>query len=254
MTTKIKSLFRAVKSFQSANNLLIALLPLIFVGLACSKFIIPQNVNLFEGNNTQEAVAKIKQKIGADKVKVINAEIRQNEMNNPKNIDEYTFEKGSVSGPKPVEAMSFGNLEMTADKYHTTDLDAINFAAIPETIRQAIARAASEGAEVELISMDHQNAEMTNPQLKEQRKSEYEKIKVQVKEKEKECFNSPKFPQNCLNEATELRKKEQDLRFSNIGNIKEWDLAWRIFIRGTRARKDFWADKQGKILDNPFGQ
>ena len=254
-----KPFFRPVKKFQSANTLFLALLPLIFVGLACNKFVIPQDVNLFQGDNAQQAVAKIKAKIGAEKVKVINAEIRQNKMkiqiqapDNPKHIDEYTFEKGSVSGPKPVEVFSLGNLEMTADRYHPTDLDEINFAAIPETIKQAIIRADTEGAEVELISMDAQNAEMTNPQLKQQKKSEEEELKTKLTAKEKECFSSQKFPAECLNELLQLKKREIDLKLPMDG-IKEWDLAWRIFIRGTRARKDFWADKQGKILENPFG-
>lgn len=75
MNTKIKSFFLAIKSFQPANNLLIALLPLVFISLACSRFLNPQNVNLFESNNASEAAAKIKQKIGADKVKMIVWEI-----------------------------------------------------------------------------------------------------------------------------------------------------------------------------------
>lgn len=257
---KNKAFFRPVKSFQPVNTLFLALLPLIFAGLACSKFVIPKDVNLFEGDNAQQAVAKIKAKIGAEKVKVITAEIRQNEMkiqiqapDNPKNIDEYTFEKGSVSGPKPVEVFSLGNLEMTADKYHPTDLDEINFAAIPETIKQAIIRADTEGAEVELISMDAQNAEMTDPQLKQQKKSKAEELGAKLKEKEKECFNSQKVPAKCLEELLQIKKSEIELNLTGEG-IKEWDLAWRIFIRGTRARKDFWADKQGKILENPFGR
>lgn len=254
----IIQIFRVVKSFRSANNLLLALILLVFAGLACSKFVIPRDVNLFEGDNAQQAVAKIKAKIGADKVKIISAEIRKNEMkiqiqvpDNPKNIDEYTFEKGSVSGPKPVEVFSLGNLEMTADKYHPTDLDEINFAAIPEIVKEAMTRANIEGAEVELISMDAQNAEMTNPQLKEQKKGDAEQLKAQIKEKEKECFNSPKFPEKCLDELFQLNKKERELTL-NSSRIKDWDLAWRIFVRGPRERKDFWANKQGKILENPF--
>lgn len=250
---------RLLRNSKSANSFLVALLPVIFVGIACDRLVIPGNVDLFEGDNAKQAVAKIKTKIGAEKVKVIRAEIRQNVMkiqiqapDNPKNIDEYTFERGSVSGPKPVEILSLGKLEMTGDKYHPTDLDEIDFGAIPGTIIQAIALANTEGAEVELISMDLQKAEMTNPQLKQQRKSEAAELTKKIEQKEKECFSSKSFPEKCLNDLLQLKNRERELS-SNTGKVKDWDLAWRIFIRGTRARKDFWADKKGKIIENPFG-
>jgi hypothetical protein len=33
---------------------------------------------------------------------------------------------------------------------------------------------------------------------------------------------------------------------------RQWDLAWRIFVEGPRGRKDFYADKQGNIVENPY--
>ena len=33
---------------------------------------------------------------------------------------------------------------------------------------------------------------------------------------------------------------------------RQWDLAWRIFVEGPRGRKDFYADKQGNLIDNPY--
>ncbi len=257
MSKKRKSSICTLRNSKSVNSFLIALLPLIFVGISCSKFIFPGEFNLFEGDNAKRAVAKIKAKIGAEKVNVIRAEVRKHEIKieiqapgNPKNIDEYKFENGSVSGPKPVEVLTIGNVELTADKQHTTDLDEIDFAAIPETIKQAIALANTEGAEVKLISMDQKDAEMTNPQLKERNKNESEELEKQIKEKGNECFTSQKFPEKCFSELLELQKRQRDLSFT-FGNAKELDLAWRIFVQGTRAQKDFWSDKKGKIIENP---
>jgi hypothetical protein len=33
---------------------------------------------------------------------------------------------------------------------------------------------------------------------------------------------------------------------------RQWDLEWRIFIEGPRGRKDYYADKQGNLIENPY--
>ncbi len=224
--------------------------------LACSRFAL-RDVNLFEGNNAADAAAQIRTKIGVDSVKVISAEVRKNQMkitiqapNNPKNMDEYTFEKGYASGPKPVEVFSIGNLDMTADKYHLTDMSEINFAAISNTVVEAIALSKLDGAEVDVITMDQQKAEMTNPSIKEDKKRDDEDLKKQIKAKQDECFGQSKFPAQCIEELMRLQKRQVDATMGK-GQVK-WDLAWRIFIQSPRGRKDFWADKQGKLIENPY--
>lgn len=134
---------------------------LVAIGLGCSKLALPSKVNIFESDNAVKAAAKIKEKIGADKVRVIRAEIRKDKMvltvqspTNPKNIDNYTFSNGSVTGPEPEKAFSFGDHEMTADKYVSTEIGEIGFAAIPETIKQAIYDSKVENGDVDLISME----------------------------------------------------------------------------------------------------
>ncbi len=83
---------------------------------------------------------------------------------NPKDQDEYTYERGSASGPEPVQIHKiFANLEP-----HTTEISEINFAAIPATIKHAIELAGAEGAKVDLISMDQQRATTANPKLEGQ--------------------------------------------------------------------------------------
>lgn len=224
--------------------------------LGCQRFATVGNVDLFQGDNAAKAATAIKEKIGANKIGVIRAEVRKDSMkitiqtpDNPKNMDEYTFEKGRASGPKPVQAMSFGNLEMTADKYHMTDFSEINFAAIPDTVRKAIARSELENGRVDLISMEQQYAETTHPDLKQQRKQKSEDLKKQIEAKSNECFKASD-PTGCMREVNQLRKQQTDL-VSGRGE-RQWDLAWRIFVEGPRGRKDFYADKQGNLVDNPY--
>lgn len=145
-------------------------MPLFIVTLGCSN-IIPGKVDLFESDNAAKAATAIKQKAGTDKVNVIRVEVRPHVMKvtiqsptNPKEQDEYTFERGSASGPEPVKIHNvFAN-----NIPNTTEIGEINFAAIPATIKRAIELAEAEGAKVDLISMDHQNAAIANPKLENQ--------------------------------------------------------------------------------------
>jgi thiamine phosphate synthase YjbQ (UPF0047 family) len=167
---------------------------------------------------------------------------------NPRNMDEYTFEKGRASGPKPVQAMSLGNLEMTGDKYHVTDLGDINFAAIPDTVQKAIARSGLENGQVDLISMENSYAETVNPSLKADKKRKAEDLKKQIQDKIAECVKS--ISNKCSDELHQLQKQQMASMLG--GGERQWDLAWRLFVEGPRGRKDFYADKQGNIVDNPY--
>ena len=231
-----------------------AMLVVLIAVLGCNRFSTLGNVDLYQGDNAAKAAAAIKEKIGASKIGVIMAEVRKDSMkitiqapDNPKNMDEYTFEKGRASGPKPVQAMSFGKLEMTADKYHLTDFSEINFAAIPETVRKAIARSGLENGRVDVISMDQEYAETTHPDLKAEKKRKTEELKQQILDKTKECFKTTST--NCMNELRDLQKQQSDMMMGR--GERQWDLAWRIFVEGPRGRKDFYADKQGNLIDNP---
>ena len=231
-----------------------ATMVVLFTVLGCSRLGTLSNVDLYQGDGSAKAAAAIKDKIGASKIGVIMAEVRKDSMkitiqtpDNPKNMDEYTFEKGRASGPKPVQAMSFGSLEMTADKYHLTDFSEINFAAIPETVRKAIARSGLENGRVDVISMDQEYAETTHPDLKAEKKRKTEDLKQQILDKTKECFKTTST--NCMNELRDLQKQQTDMMMGR--GERQWDLAWRIFVEGPRGRKDFYSDKQGNLIDNP---
>ena len=231
-----------------------AMLVVLVAVLGCSRFSTLGNVDLYEGDNAAKAAAAIKEKIGASKIGVIMAEVRKDSMkitiqapDNPKNMDEYTYEKGRASGPKPVQAMSFGNLEMTADKYHLTDFSEINFAAIPETVKKAIARSGLENGKVDVISMDQEYAETTHPDLKAEKKRKSDELRQQILDKTKECFKTTSS--NCMEELRQLQKQQTDAMMGR--GERQWDLAWRLFVEGPRGRKDFYADKQGNLIDNP---
>jgi hypothetical protein len=146
-----------------------AVLPLLIAGLGCGG-LIPGNVDLFEGDNAAKAAAAIKSTAGMDNLNVIRAEVRPDVMKitvqspkNPKEQDEYTYERGSVTGPEPVRIDNiFANVVPS-----TTEIDEIDFAAIPATIKRAVELADAEGAKVTLISMDSQYAYVAKPELKD---------------------------------------------------------------------------------------
>ena len=232
-----------------------AMLVVLVAVLGCKRSGMLGEVDLYQGDNAAQAAAAIKEKIGASKIGVIRAEVRKDSMkitiqapNNPKNMDEYTYERGRASGPKPVQAMSLGNLEMTADKYHLTDFSEINFAAIPETVKKAIARSGLENGRVDVISMDQEHAEMTHPDLKAEKKRKADELEQQTQDKTKECFRTTSS--KCFEELRELQKQRTDAMSGRAE--RQWDLAWRLFVEGPRGRKDFYADKQGNLIDNPY--
>ena len=232
-----------------------AILVVLMAILGCSRLTTIGSVDLYQGDGAAKAAAAIKEKVGASKIGVIRAEVRKDSMkitiqapDNPKNMDEYTFEKGRATGPKPVQAMSFGTLEMTAEKYHLTNFDDINFGAIPETVRKAIARSGLENARVDVISMDQEHAETTHPDLKAEKQRKKEELSRQIRDKSKECFKSTSS--KCFDELSALQKQQSNMTFGK--EERQWDLAWRLFVEGPRGRKDYYADKQGNLIENPY--
>src|SRR3989440_5037241 len=215
-----------------------ATMVVLFTVLSCSRLGTLSNVDLYQGDGAAKAAAAIKDKIGTSKIGVIMAEVRKDSMkitiqapDNPKNMDEYTYEKGRASGPKPVQAMSFGNLEMTADKYHLTDFSEINFAAIPETVRKAIARFGLENGRVDLISMDQEYAETTHPDLKAEKKRKAEDLQKQIEDKMNSCFKTSDSSK-CVNELNQLQKQQADMR---MGKGSKAHAGVKIFMPTSRV-------------------
>ena len=191
-----------------------AVLALLAVTLGCSQIAKVAKVDLHEGDNAAKAAQKIKETIGGGDVRVIRAEIRPDRMevtvrsqSNPKDIDKYTYENGSVTGPEPVQVMTIGNLEMSGEKYSTVSIDEIGWAAFPETIRRAKELSKLQDAEVNTVSMAFEYAGHTQD----------------------------------LGDPRKRRGQRQELVFT-----------WRLFVEGPRGRKDFWADKDGKLNEKAF--
>jgi hypothetical protein len=207
--------------------------------LGCSKLNVPgAKVNLFEGDNAAKAAGKIKDKVGSPDVKVISVSMHTDELEvtiqspkNAKDIDKYTFRDGAVAGPEPVQVMQFGDLAMTGDKYGTTPIDEIGWANIPATVGRAIEISKLENAKVNTLSMDAQSVTQGSPELKEQMDKEQ-------KAKKDECLKGPN-PGNCFQKMI-------------IGQGGPLVLTWRLFVEGPRGRKDFWADKTGKLNEKAF--
>lgn len=178
--------------------------------LGCSMIQKIAKADMFEGDNAVKAAQAIKDKVGAE-VKVIRTEIRRDRMSvtirspkNPKDMDIYTYESGSVSGPEPVQVMQMGDLVMTGDKYQTTNIDEIGFANLAATVAKAIELSKLEDAKVNTVTMEFDYPGHTNP--------------------------SEKRPLG-----------EVPLVFT-----------WRLFVEAPRGRKDFWADKSGKLNEKAF--
>lgn len=208
---------------------------LILVGLGCKSLLMPgAKMNMFEATNAQDGAAKVKSKLGVANVKVSRIEIREDQMSivvqdpaKPKNFDEYTYEKGSLSGPKPVPAMTFGNQELTADKSRLFDLNDVKLGMVPDVCRKATEKSQIEEGKCENILVDWQSARWTRS------KEENDKIAAQ--------------------KSDEMQKQMKAGKYDAMKSIREsgGDLVvtWRVWIKGPRATKDFWVDNQGNVWD-----
>lgn len=223
---------------KAGNSIFIFILTfaaLFLVVLGCKSLSIPgAKMNMFEKTNAQDGAAKIKAKLGTGNVKVSRIEIHEDRMSivvqdpaKPKNFDEYTYERGAISGPKPVPAMTLGNRELTADKSRLFDLSEVNLGLVPEVCRKAAEKAQIEDGKCETISVDWESASWTRS------KEENDQI--------------------AANKRSEMQKQMRAGKYDAMKSIREsvGDLAvtWRVWIRGPRATKDFWVDPKGTVWD-----
>jgi hypothetical protein len=152
-----------------------------------------------------------------------------------------------------VQVMSFGKTEMTGDKYTTTSIDDIGFAAIPATVKRAIEVSKLENAHVDLVSMDNQSPENGDPQLKENRQKETDDLQKSITDRRQACTKDVRTMSECWNALKPDEDKLHDLQFgAGIFSKRKLVLTWRLFVEGPRGRKDFWADKNGKLNEQGF--
>jgi hypothetical protein len=188
---------------------------------------------MFAGTTAQDGATKIKQKMGVDDLRVKYIEIHEDRIEitvqdpaKPKNFDEYTYD-GTVKGPKPVEALVLGNQEFTADKSRLFSLNDINLGAVPEALRDAMARAQIEDGKPDLISIDWQSASLrlTKEEKEKQQQARQEKFMEQARSGKGNAMDLVRDPTHDL------------------------AVTWRIYIRGPHMSKDLWADEKGKIFE-----
>jgi len=208
---------------------------LLLVLLGCKLSSLPgAKMNMFEGSNAQDGARKIKTKLGTDNVKVSRLEIHEDRLSivvqdpaKPKNFDEYTYERGAVSGPTPVPAMTVGNQEFTADKSRLFDLDGVNLGLVPDVCRKAAEKAKIEDGKCENISVDWQSPRWTRS------KEENDRIQADKRAEMEKQVRAGKY-----DIEKNLRERGNDLV-----------VTWRVWIRGPRATKDFWVDAKGTVWD-----
>lgn len=130
---------------------ILALALLLLVALGCSSLrnIVPQKGQYFEGDTAATAAKAIRDKIGKP-FKVMEIFIDEDEFrvqaqdpSKPRNVDEYKYVAGFVSGPTPVQLSGIYDAEKSGFAF-----DEIDFTAIPKFCKEALERADIEGGKI----------------------------------------------------------------------------------------------------------
>jgi hypothetical protein len=85
--------------------------------------------------------------------------------------------------------------------------------------------------------------------MKAEKKRKADDLQKQIEDKMNSCFKASDSSK-CVSELNQLQKQQTDMRMGKAE--RQWDLAWRLFVEGPRGRKDYYADKQGNLIDNPY--
>ena len=134
------------------RDALIVIPVLVLAALGCSslKSLVPAKGQFFTGDTAQKAAQAVKDKIGKP-FKVIEIFIDDDEFrvqaqdpNNLKNVDEYKYVAGFVSGPTPVKLNGM-NEDVEKSSF---PFDEIDFSAIPKFAKDAIDRSGIDGAKI----------------------------------------------------------------------------------------------------------
>jgi hypothetical protein len=119
---------------------------------------IAEGPKLFEGSNMEKAATAFKEKIGSSPVVALKLVVTNESailhVRNPQQadkVDKYEYVKGICSGPKPA-ALDGTELLGNWDKY-SFPLDDVNFAAMPDVVKGALARTEVREGKVEKITI-----------------------------------------------------------------------------------------------------
>ena len=136
---------------KSNSSGVIALGLILFIVLGCSSLrnMVPKKGQYFEGDAAAKAAAAIKDEIGKP-FKVLEIFIDEDEFRvqaqdpgNPRNVDEYKYVAGFVSGPTPVQLSGIYDADKSSFPF-----DDIDFTAIPKFCEDALKRADIEGGKI----------------------------------------------------------------------------------------------------------
>ena len=138
-----------MKNFRS-GWLAMGLFFVVVLGCGGLRNMIPKKGQYFEGDGAQTAANAVKEKIGKS-FKVVEIFIDEDEFrvkaqdpNKPKNVDEYKYVGGFVTGPTPVQ---LGGMVDDAEK-SSFPFDEIDFTAVPKFCKDALERADIEGGKI----------------------------------------------------------------------------------------------------------
>ena len=129
----------------------IALGFVVLIALGCGgiRNMLPQKGQYFEGDSAATAAKAIRDKIGKP-FKVMEIFIDEDEFrvqaqdpDKPKNVDQYKYVAGFVSGPEPVQLSGIYDADKSGFAF-----DEIDFTAIPKFCKEALERADIEGGKI----------------------------------------------------------------------------------------------------------
>lgn len=187
----------------------------LLIGLGCGRLAVSGKVDLFEGDNAVKAAQKIKEKIGSDPVKVIRAEIRK---------DEMSVTIRSPKNPKDIDKYEFKNGSVSG----------------PEPVQViTIGNAEMNGEKYQTTNIDEIGFQAIPETIS--RAVALSKLENADVELVSMAFEHP----------THTTPQVEGQRMKRLGEV-ELVFTWRLFVQGPRGRKDFWADKSGKLNETPF--
>lgn len=151
------------------NRILVGLLTIQLIALAPASLQAQERqASLLEGKGAADALAKLTAKMKAPvralviEIKPMSFTLQVQDPAAPTHIDEYRYARrpgvlallgeAAVSGPHPVQ-LSLINPRLEENLFNLAD---VNFAAVPETIREALKRVKVEGGEVQGITIRRQ--------------------------------------------------------------------------------------------------
>jgi hypothetical protein len=205
---------RFVPMFGNKALAFLSVSALFLSSLGCSMLQKMTKVDMFEGDNAVKAAQAIKDKVGAE-VQVIRTEIRR---------DRMSVTIRSPKNPKDMDQYTYQNGRVSD----------------PEPVQvMQMGDLAMTGDKYQTTNIDEigfANLAATVAKAKELSKLEDAKVETVTMAYEHPTHTNPPKPGE---------------RMKPLGEVT-LVFTWRLFVEAPRGRKDFWADKSGKLNEKAF--